>query len=184
VNSVADAKHKVAERFGGKPGIPVIDEAGEPTDTVREIAALVRQYDAVLATGHTSLEEHHSVVRAFAGDTKVLVTHAGEALAGPVLTADQARELADLGATIELTAECCVAVFDRKPKSPRQMADMIQTIGHERCTLSSDYGWSRVVPKPVEGLQDFLEKLWGVGVTEAQLTRMVSQNPSRLLCLA
>jgi len=60
---------------------------------------------------------------------------------------------------------------------------MIATIGHERCTLSSDYGWTTAVPRPAPGLQDFLEKLWGVGVTEAQLTRMVSTNPSNLLGL-
>lgn len=154
-----------------------------PTATVREIFDLVRQYDAVLATGHISAAEHYAIVKAFARTEKVLVTHAGEALAGPNLSAAQARELADLGAMIELTAECCVPVFNRPPKSARTMADMIYAIGHDRCTLSSDYGWSTAVPKPAQGLKDFLEKLWDVGVAEAELTRMVSINPSRLLSI-
>ncbi|CAN7357518.1 DUF6282 family protein [Phenylobacterium sp. LjRoot225] len=183
VNSVEDMKHKSAERYRGLPGIPVTGEDGAPSKLVCEIVELVRGHDAVLATGHTTADEHYAVVKAFARTSKVLVTHAGEALSGPNLSPSQAKELADMGATIELTAECCVPVFNRPAKSPKKMAEMIGTIGHERCTLSSDYGWSPVVPRPAEGLKDFLEKLWDVGVTEAQLTRMVSTNPASLLSI-
>lgn len=183
VNSCPDMCGHIGARFPGQQGIAVTGEDGAPDATVRDIFALVREHNAVLATGHTSAAEHYAVVREFARDGKLLVTHAGEALAGPNLSAQQAKELADLGATIELTAECCVQVHNRPPKSPQKMAEMIATIGHERCTLSSDYGWTTAVPRPAPGLQDFLEKLWGVGVPEAQLTRMVSTNPSNLLGL-
>jgi hypothetical protein len=184
INSCEDMSHASSARFGWtKPGIPVTDDRGEPTPEVRDIFALVRQYDAVLATGHVGAAEHYAMIKAFARQGKVLVTHAGEALAGPNLTPQQAKEFADLGATVELTAECCVQVFDRPAKSAKTMAETIRTIGHERCTLSSDYGWSRDIPKPAEGLKDFLEKLWEVGVTETELTRMVSVNPQHLLSL-
>jgi hypothetical protein len=183
VNSCHDMNHRRPTKGWPQQGIPVIGEDGEPSDLVRDIFALVRQYDAVLATGHTTAAEHHAVVKAFAREGKVLVTHAGEPLGGPGLSAAQARELADLGATVELTAECCVQVFDRPPKSARAMLEMIQTIGHERCTLSSDYGWSNVVPRPVPGLKEFLERLWDEGLSEAALTRMVSVNPAALLSL-
>jgi microsomal dipeptidase-like Zn-dependent dipeptidase len=96
---------------------------------------------------------------------------------------EQAKELADLGATIELTALSCVPVFNHPPKSAQDMAETIRTIGHERCTLSTDYGWSTELPHPAAGLKEFLEKLWEVGVTQAELTRMVSTNPSRLLSI-
>lgn len=181
VNSCQDhGRHP--ERFS-TPGIGVIGEDGEPTQEVRDIFALVKEFGAVLATGHTTAAEHHAVVKAFAREGKVLVTHAGEALGGPNLSAEQARELADMGAMIELTAECCVPVFTRPPKSAKTMADMIETIGHERCTLSSDYGWSKVVPRPAPGFKEFLERLWDIGVSEAQLSRMAAQNPASLLGL-
>ena len=183
VNSCQDMSHRRPAKGWPQQGIAVIGEDGEPTQVVRDIFALVREYGAVLATGHTSATEHHAVVKAFAGEGKVLVTHAGEALAGPNLTPSQAQELADLGATIELTAECCVPVFNRPPKSARTMVEMIRTIGHERCTLSSDYGWSTVVPRPAPGLKEFLERLWDEGMPEAELTRMVSTNPAALLSL-
>lgn len=182
VNSCQDHAH-APDRFPGREGIPVIGDNGEPLPLVREIAALCRDFGAVLATGHTSAAEHYAVVKAFAREGKVLVTHAGEALAGPNLSVAQAKELADLGATIELTAECCVPVFSRPPKSAETMADAIRAIGHERCTLSSDYGWSNVVPRPAPGFREFLERLWDVGVSEAELTRMAAAKPAELLSL-
>lgn len=182
VNSCQDHAH-APDRFPGRSGIAVIGEDGEPTQAVRDIAALCRDFDAVLATGHTTAAEHLAVVRAFGRQGKVLVTHAGEALAGPNLSATQAKELADLGAIIELTAECCVPVFSRPPKSAKTMAEMIATIGHHRCTLSSDYGWSNVVPRPAPGFKEFLEHLWEVGVSESNLILMGATNPARLLCL-
>jgi hypothetical protein len=184
VHSHQDYLNGKAELLGirGK-GLRVTGEDGEPLPEVRAIFDLVRQYDAVLATGHVTAVEHYEIIKAFAGEGKLLVTHAGEPLAGPHLTPEQCRTLADLGATIELTAQCCHHVSDMPGKSVPDMVAMIRTIGHERCTLSTDYGWTTQLPRPAKGMQDFLEKLWNHGVTEAELTTMVAVNPARLLCL-
>lgn len=184
VHSHQDWLNGKAEMVGIKgQGLRVVDDRGAPTDAVRAIFDLVRQHDAVLATGHVTAEEHYAVVKAFAAEGKVLVTHAGEELAGPRLTTQQCQELADLGATIELTALTCDHVFGSQGKSPLQMADMIHAIGHERCTLSTDYGWTTDVAHPAPGLHDFLERLWDVGVSEAELTRMASATPAHLLSI-
>lgn len=164
-------------------GLRVTGDDGLPTPEVREIFDLVKQFDAVLATGHVTAAEHYSVIKAFAAEGKLLVTHAGELLAGPHLTPEQCRELADLGATIELTAQCCDCVFGHEGKSVEQMIAMIRTIGYERCTLSTDYGWTTALPRPAAGMKDFLERLWEHGMTEQELTRMVCENPARLLGL-
>ena len=161
----------------------VIGQDGEPTAEVRAIFDLVKQHDAVLATGHTTAVEHYAVIKAFAREGKLLVTHAGEKLAGPHLSAQQCRELADLGAMIELTALCCQTVFGIEGKSAAAMAAMIREIGPARCTLSSDYGWNTALPRPAAGLQDFLEQLWAEGITEGELTMMAATNPARLLGL-
>jgi hypothetical protein len=165
-------------------GLRVIDDEGAPLEVVREIVDLIRQTDAILATGHISAEEHHAVAKAFAADVKVLVTHAGEAVGGPHLSAAQCAELADLGATIELTALACHDLFDTRGKSPGEMAAMIGVIGPGRCTLSTDYGWSDTLPRPAPGLRSFLEALWQQGLSELDLTTMVATNPARLLGLA
>lgn len=162
-------------------GLRVTGEDGKPTPEVRAIFDLVKQHDAVLATGHTTAAEHFAVIRAFAREGKVLVTHAGERMAGPHLTREQCCELADLGATIELTALCCHAIFGMPGKDPAEMAGTIRAIGAERCTLSSDYGWSRQLPHPAAGMQEFFEMLWAAGITERELAVMAAENPARLL---
>lgn len=164
-------------------GIRCIDEDGQPVEAVRAIADLCRQYDAVLATGHTTLAEHHAVVSAFAREAKVLVTHAGERMAGPHLTAAQARELADMGAYVELTAQVCQPLWGMEPKSPEQMVEQLRHIGCERCVLSTDYGWTSDLPNPAPGLFSFLESLWQHGITEDDLATMAARNPARLLGL-
>jgi hypothetical protein len=163
------------------PGLSVLNAADELLPVAHEIMDLVAEHDAVLATGHTSADEHYAVARAFGRRGKLLVTHAGERTAGPGLSAAQCAELADLGATIELTALCCTAVLGREGKSLRQMIDMIDAIGPARCTLSSDYGWSDAIPHPARGLRDFLDSLWAEGVPEPDLEHMARTRPAALL---
>jgi hypothetical protein len=164
-----------------RPGIRVADEEGRVVSEVREIWSLIREKGAILATGHVSADEHYAVVREFAAQGSVLVTHAGEEMAGPRLTPGQCAELADLGAVIELTALTCQSVMGVQGKSPAEMVAMITAIGPARCTLSTDYGWSQLVPRPADGLRDFLESLWEHGVVEKDLETMASTNPARLL---
>ncbi|MGE0388375.1 MAG: DUF6282 family protein, partial [Gammaproteobacteria bacterium] len=156
VHSRQDMNRGRNRRGGPERGLAVTGEDGAPLDAVREIFELVRRKDAILATGHVTAAEHYAVIREFAPRGKVLVTHAGEELGGPCLDARQCAELADLGATIELTALGCRPVLGAKGKSPVQMGNMIRTIGPSRCTLATDYGWSTQVPNPGPGLIEFL----------------------------
>jgi hypothetical protein len=184
VHSQQDFEKRTVAREGFHgTGIRVVDEEGRVVPAVQEIFGLVSQKDAILATGHISAEEHYAVVKEFAGRGHVLVTHAGEELAGPRLSAEQCAELADLGASIELTALSCKDVLGVTGKRPDAMAAMIRAIGPSRCTLSTDYGWTTAVPRPAPGLQEFLEALWGEGITEDELQAMVSTHPARLLGL-
>ena len=164
-------------------GIHCLDDSGALLPEMKAIIDLVRQYDAVLATGHTSAAEHYEAVKALARVGKVLVTHAGERVGGPKLTAEQCKELADLGAVIELCAGTCLPLFGHPGKSPKEMAQMIRTIGCAHCTLSTDVGWSREMGSPPRALADFMEQLWKEGLSEAELTQMAAAKPAELLGL-
>jgi hypothetical protein len=164
-------------------GIKVVDGEGRPTPELQAIFDLVRQYDGVLATGHTSAAEHYVAVRNFARDGKVLVTHAGERMGGAGLSPQQCRELADLGAVIELTALTCTPIMGHAGKSAGDMARMIQAIGCSRCTLSTDYGWSREMGEAPRALSEFMEELWKEGLSEADLTQMAAAKPAEMLGL-
>jgi hypothetical protein len=174
-------------RYAGSPHfalgpVRVVDADDVLVPAAHEIADLAREADAVLATGHTTAAEHYAVVKSFASKAKVLVTHAGEDMVGPGLTLSQISELADLGAVIELSAMHCQTVGQRAGRPFEEMVALIKAAGVERCVLSSDYGWSaNLVPRPVSGMRDFLEALWDIGVSEADLQTMVSDNPARLL---
>ena len=164
-------------------GIAVTDEDGKVVPEVHEIFAMLQEVDGILATGHTTVDEHYAVVKEFADRGKVVVTHAGEKLAGPHLTPEQSRELAGLGAVIEVTAQLCKELFGHPGMTPAEVLAMCRMIGPERVCLSTDYGWGKEVPRPAEGMVEFLDALWGEGVSEDELTTMVSTNPARLLSL-
>jgi hypothetical protein len=179
LSSRQDFENGVAAQLGlPGPGIVVTDEDDALLPETHEVLALVREHDAVLATGHVSAAEHYAVVKEFARTGKVLVTHATEDLAGPKLTAQQCRELAELGAWIELCAMTCIGAL--ATKSIAQMVDTIKVTGVDRVTLGTDFG-QKVNPNPAAGLQTYADALYAEGLTEADIRQMACANPCALL---
>jgi uncharacterized protein DUF6282 len=181
LSSRQDVENGVAAMLGiSGPGLVVVDTDDVLLPETREVLALVRAHDAVLATGHVSAAEHYAVVKEFARDGKVLVTHATEDLAGPKLTAEQCRELAELGAWIELCAMTCIGALATKTVS--EMVATIRAVGVERVTLGTDFG-QKVNPHPAAGLQTYADALYAEGVTDDEIRRMACTNPCALLGL-
>lgn len=161
-------------------GIELLDEHGRLRDEVEQILALVQQYDAIAATGHTSRAEHFAVAENFARRGRLVVTHAMNFGAGPHLTAGDCVELASLGAYIELAAATCMASHG---PGPAEVVAAIDAIGPEMVVLSTDYGWNDQLPRPAIGLHDYAAALWDAGASETQLREMACDNPARLLRL-
>ena len=162
------------------PGLRVIDADGDLTAETHEVLALVKDHDAVLATGHVSAAEHVAVTRAFASRGRVLVTHAMEELAGPNLSVAQCAELAAMGAHIELCALTCIGALATRPVA--ELIACMRTVGVERITLGTDFGQAVNEP-PAAGMQTFADALFGAGLTEAEIRRMACTNPNALLAL-
>jgi hypothetical protein len=179
LSSRQDFDNGVAAQLGiPGPGIVVTDADDRLLPETREVLALVKEHDAILATGHVSAAEHYAVVKEFARDAKVLVTHATEDLAGPKLTAGQCRELADLGAWIELCAMTCIGGL-----ATRTVAEMVETIGAVgvgHVTLGTDFG-QKINPHPAAGLQTYADGLYAQGVSADDIRRMACANPRELL---
>lgn len=109
ISSQQDVVNGVAALLGiPGPGIELLDEHGRLVPEVEEILALVAQYDAIAATGHTSAAEHFALARNFGQRGRLVVTHAMNAGAGPSLSVQDCIELAELGAHIELAAATCM----------------------------------------------------------------------------
>src|SRR5450631_3947924 len=76
LSSRQDFDNGVAAQLGiPGPGIVVADPEGELLPETNEVLALVREHDAILATGHVSAAEHYAVVRAHAREGRVVITH-------------------------------------------------------------------------------------------------------------
>jgi len=181
LTSRQDQLNGVGPRLGiPGPGLSVVDDDGALLPETRDVLDLVEAFDAVLATGHISWEEHLAVTSAFGRRGKVLVTHALEELAGPNLSVAQCIELADLGATIELCALTCLGALATRP--PEQIAGAVRGIGPEHCTLATDYGQKANAP-PAEGFQAYADALLHAGLAERDIRRMACANPCALLGL-
>src|SRR4051794_14136364 len=109
LSSRQDVENGIAAMLGiPGPGLVVTDADDALLPETCEVLALVREHDAVLATGHVSAAEHYAVVKEFARDGKVLLTPATGDLAGGKLDAQQRAELAGLGAWGVLCGTPCV----------------------------------------------------------------------------
>jgi hypothetical protein len=179
LSSRQDFENGVAAQLGiPGPGIVVTDADDRLLAETHEVLALVRQHGAILATGHVSAAEHYAVVREFARRGKVLVTHATEDLAGPNLTPAQCRELADLGAWIELCAMTCIGGL--ATRTVAEMVETVRTVGVARVTLGTDFG-QKINPHPAAGLQTYADALYAEGLSVDDIRRMACNNPCELL---
>ena len=165
------------------PGIAVVDDDGDVLPVVHDIFDLIVQHDALLATGHVSLEEHIAVAHAFGTSGRVIATHVGDQGGGPGLTTQQCQELANYGVTMEFSALTCVDHWGTAAMDMDKHAAMIRAVGTDKVVLSGDYGWTNDLPRPVPGLQDYYEGLWKAGFSEVEIRRMACETPARLLGL-
>lgn len=180
-SSRSTAEARMLKMWGHTNGISVLDDDGQLTEPVRQIMDLVVEHDALLASGHITHPEQFVVAEAFGGTGCLVVTHAMQSTdnggVGPGLSVEQCVELARLGATLEFSARMCMGT----PIGEDQVAKAIARIGTEHVVLSSDLGWSQELPNPAPGLRGYIDRLWELGVEEAELKVMVADNPSRLL---
>jgi len=163
--------------FGGQPrtGVTVFDAEGQLKPVVREIIALLRDADRVLATGHIGFEESLTVVATARGMglRKVLITH--PEWSGLDLTTEQLRALAGEGVFFE---HCYLN--GRDPVGLKRIAVQIRAVGVESTVLTTDLGQAGN-PLPVEGMRAYIAGLLALDFSRAEVSRMVGENPARLL---
>lgn len=165
--------------FGGQPrtGTTVFDAEGQLKPVVREIIALLRDADRVLATGHIGFQESRAVVSAARemGMRKVVITH--PEWQGLGLTSAELRALVGKGVFFEH----CYS-NGRDDAGLARIAAQIRAVGVESAVLTTDLGQVGN-PLPVEGMRAFIADLLALGFSQAEVDRMVRGNPAQLLGL-
>ena len=138
-----------------------------------------------LATGHSSPEESLLLIEAgkARGVARILVTHP---LPKPVgMSVEQQKRAAAMGALLEYPFQ---ATLRPNPDWPGGFVPMdeyleaIRTVGPEHVAISSDLG-QPLNPVHTDGLIAFVGKLKGAGFTQAEIDRMLRENPAAFLGL-
>jgi hypothetical protein len=146
---------------------------------VYEILDLVREHDAVLATGHLSAEETLVLVD-LAAERKldrILVSHASEPVPG--LDMEEQRRAAARGAIIEHSLLVCSAAMTH-PVPIAMVLEQARAIGFDRVILSSDYGKLSLGPV-VKGFATALQSCVEAGLSDTELDMAIRHNPEALL---
>lgn len=171
----------------GKPtdkAVRVI-ENGRILPALGEVMELIRQHDAVLATGHLSGEEIRIVVKAARemGLRKIVVTHPEWWLVGLSL-----EEQCQLVRTYDVVLERCFAQNKGVGPGHGYLSNLpgnleaIQTIGSQNILISTDGGQAENLPWP-EMEREYLGYLLSHGVSREQLWHMSRTLPCNLLGL-
>lgn len=161
-----------------------VPDTGSLPDPLPEIIDLCIEADVVFNLGHLSGPEAVKVAREAArrGCTRML------APAG-YLEPDEARAIVDAGCLLEYS----FFVFSHATDIPQTMIDtekhrfkradfgkalaIVADVGADRVVLSSDSG-AIVLPPPVEALREFVTMFRASGISDADLRRMIVDNPA------
>ena len=147
---------------------------------VMDILRLIAQRDAVLDTCHLSARECYFLIKEArdAGVKRIILTHPNCSV--NLMTLEEQKELAALGAYVSYAFLPCMPLFDRQ--HPARIAEMMKAVGLDRCLLFSDFG-QVFNPPSVEGYKMFLANLLAVGLEANELKKAAADNPARLLGL-
>lgn len=156
-------------------GIRILDENGNLKPEVYDILDLVKEYNAVLATGHISLEESFVLCKeAHSRNIKVVLTH--PEWTATFMPIDMQKELLQEGVIFEKLW------YDigLNHVSAAYMADTMKELGFENCYLSTDRGQPGK-EYPIEGLMMFMDALLDCGIREKDILTMSHQVPAYLM---
>lgn len=159
-------------------GIWVVDKDGKLRPEVKEILEMVAQYGAILGTCHLAPREIVALVREArdVGVEKIVITHPYFRV--PNFDLDTLEEVARMGAMPEF-GYCTVSPAWHYA-AVEKVVESIKRIGASRCLLVSDTG-QRHNPLPHEALRVFAQTVFEKGIEQADVERMIAQNPLDLL---
>ena len=177
-----DSENNVAFSKAKTPFVSVARNGQLLPETV-EVIKIIAKEKVVLATGHSSAAEDLLLVREGRkqGVRQIVVTHP---LAAAIhMTIPQMKELAGMGAFIELCGNAVLptAVGDGRIKVEDYVA-AIRQVGPEHVILSGDFGQA-ANPPHAEAWKQALAILKKAGVTDGEIDMIARKNPATLLGL-
>lgn len=159
-------------------GISVLDNSGNLVSEMKEILAIIKNDNLVLATSHISIQEAIAVANtALEMGIKTIITHPFAKLYGDSITLEQAKDLIKKGAFIEFCFNACMPPMRL---SPLDIVNYVKILGAVHCLLTTDFGQLQN-PPPTEGFRMMLSQMIRFGISENELETIVKTNPHKLL---
>src|SRR5205823_2009632 len=169
----------------------IVAPGGKVTPQMEEVLKIIARENLLLATGHVHPEEVIAVTRRARelGVKNIIVTHGLTNVPG--LTMAQAKQVADMGAVIEV----CFLQFRAGPNAPlpflvhwqqvnaKNVAQAVKEIGAKSLVISSDLGQSANMTHP-DGIELAIGEMKKEGISDADIDLMMRKNPARLLGLS
>jgi hypothetical protein len=190
--TIASAKHiehhaahpnlkfpKLSVHLEAEAPIEVLDRRGGVTPEVIRVLELIKEHDAILASGHMAPAQITAVFEAAreVGVGRMLVNHPNFVIEA---TYDDARHWVSLGAFIEHS----LCMYDEASSfhnwDIETLVAWIEAIGPQHSTLGSDLGQMNN-PLPTESFKKIVARLLDRGIPEDEIRSMVSRNPAELL---
>ena len=167
-------------KHGKSGGIRMTDDRGVPAPELRRIFMLIREYDAVLATGHISPEEIRCVADSArnVGVQKIVITHP-EYWVVDLSLEDQEELVSDYNVVLE---RC----FMQPLKNGQWVSnaecnlDAIRKLGVKNTILSTDCG-NPATPSWEKSMLQYLQFMADHDVKPEDLRSMTVTTPTRLL---
>jgi len=169
----------------------VVAPGGKVTPEMEAILKIIARENLLLATGHVHAEEVVAVVKRGRelGVKNMIVTHGLTSVPG--LSMAQAKQVADMGAVIEI----CFLQFRAGPNAPlpflihwqqvnaKNVAQAVKELGAKSLVISSDLGQSANMTHP-DGIELAIGEMKKEGISDADIDIMMRKNPARLLGLS
>ena len=158
--------------------IYILDDNERLTPEMEEIIRLVKESDAVLASGHISTQEGYALAeRCKEVGCKLLFV--GVSTDMPDYPIQAQKEWAGEHVFMEHVYGAITDLLNR-PTRIEVVVDQIRAVGAERCVIATDAG-SMKLPPQVDSMKDFLVRLYEAGITEEAIDLTTKRNPRVLL---
>jgi hypothetical protein len=171
---------KLAVQLKPEEPIDILAEGnGRVRDEVYEILESIKDADAILASGHLAPDRITALFQAArdVGVPKLLVNHPNFVVEA---SHEDGRRWVELGAVIEHS----LCMYDEESSFYHWDIDTlvgwIEAVGPDHSTLGSDLGQMNN-PLPTDSFRKIVGKLLDRGLREADVRRMVCDNPAELL---
>src|SRR5260221_46830 len=169
----------------------VVAPNGQVTPEMEAVLKIIARENLLLATGHVTPEEVLAVTKRARelGVKNIIVTHGLTNVPG--LSMAQAKQVADMGAVIEV----CFLQFRAGPNAPlpflvhwqqinaKNVAQAVKELGAKSLVISSDLGQSANMTHP-DGIETAIAEMKKEGISDADIDIMMRKNPARLLGLS